>query len=263
MQNYVNLSRKQLAKIPLSLECKSIIFGSILGDGFLKVYGKNVNAYLTIKHTTPQRDYMEWKVSKLQEIANPKSYCERKPSGYSSNNKLVFVSAAKPQLTQIWVLLGKNNLTIKRRWLNHMNQLSLAIWWFDDGSITSNYRKGVLCTDNFHKDFCDILSQYLGVVWGIDCKVSKKNAIKSGTRENLDYRLFLGNTSLRKLLDYVLPYASTPFMVKKCLLIYKDINLQQRWISQMKQRLPKEGIKILGQVLKDHPKIHPLFKEEV
>ena len=254
MQSYVNLARKRMAKIPLSQECKSIILGSILGDGSLKLTSGYANARLTIKHTTPQRDYMEWIVFKLGEIAAPLSYAQREPSGFSKHKKLVFQSAAKPQLTDIWNLIGKNNLTIRRSWLNHMNELSLAVWWFDDGSITGDYRKGVICTDNFHIKFCHLLAQYLEVVWDIKCKVSRKN--EKSTRENLDYRLFLGNKALRKLLNYILPYAVTPFMVKKCLLIYRNINFQQRWISQMKNCLPEESIAILRQILKEHTKIN-------
>ena len=39
MQQTINLSRKQIAQISLSQKCKSVIFGSILGDGSLKKNG--------------------------------------------------------------------------------------------------------------------------------------------------------------------------------------------------------------------------------
>lgn len=264
MELNVNLSRKKIAKIPLSQECKSIILGSILGDGSLKLTGNYANARLTIKHTTPQRDYMEWLVPKLKEIASEKSYVEQKPSGFSKNPKLVFQSAALPQLTEIWNLTGQNNLTIERNWLNHMTAISLAVWWFDDGSITAGYRQGVICTDNFLVDYCFILAKYLKVVWGVECRVNKKKKPKPShaedlkedlIRKNFDYRLFLNNTSIKKLLCHILPYAVTATTVKKCLLVYKDIKFQQRWISQMKFLLPQESIAILKEILKSHNKI--------
>ena len=256
MKSFVNLSRKQISKISLSQECKSIIFGSVLGGGSLKLTPGFDNARLTIKHTTPQADYMNWIAPKLWEIAAPKSLSERPASGFSKHNKLVFQSAAKPQLTDLWKLMGKNNLIVRRSWLNHMTELSLAVWWFDDGSITSNYRKGVICTDNFHVDFCRILAQYLEVSWGISCKVRPKSSAPARPgRENLDCRLYLSNTQVKKLLCLILPYAETPFMVKKCLLIYKNIDFQQRWISQMKKLLPKVGIAILKDIVEEHEKM--------
>ena len=250
MKPKINLSKKKIAKIPLSQECKSIILGTILGDGSLKKYGNYANARLTIKHSVMQRDYMDWLVSKLKEIATPKSYFEIEASGFSKENKLVFQSCAISQITEIWELTGKNNKAIYRSWLNHMDALSLAVWWFDDGSLMGNGRQGVFCTDNFDKEYCQILAKYLQVVWGVESKVRKKSKKKyKEGRENLDYRLFLGIESLRKLLIIILPYAFTPFMVKKCLLIYKDIDFQKRWISQMKSLLSKKGLEALQQLV--------------
>jgi hypothetical protein len=52
-----NLSRKLLTNIPLSDRCKSIIYGTILGDGMLKIYKGYANARLSIKHSSTQIDY--------------------------------------------------------------------------------------------------------------------------------------------------------------------------------------------------------------
>lgn len=52
-----NLTRKRLANIPLSETCKSIVLGTILGDGSLKIQKGYKNARLTIKHSIIQQSY--------------------------------------------------------------------------------------------------------------------------------------------------------------------------------------------------------------
>ena len=248
-----NLSRKEIAKIPLSDKCKSVILGSLLGDGSLKKEPRYANLRFKFRHSEVQADYFYWKCNLLKEIATEKSVQKQKADGYSENQKLLFQSGARPQLTSLWEKIGGNKMVIERHWLNHLTALSLAIWWFDDGSLTAGKRKGVFCTDNFPVKECKVLAQYLKVVWNIDCAVKpikrKENPKNSYTREQY-YRLWLNNTQVRKLLSIVLPYAETKFTVKKCLLVYVDPNHQQRWISDMRGFLSPEGRKILNDLLK-------------
>ena len=248
-----NLSRKEIAQIPLSGKCKSVILGSLLGDGSLKKESGYANLRFKFRHSEVQADYFYWKVDLLKEIATDKSVQKQKADGYSSNFKLLFQSAARPQLTKLWEKIGSNSMVIERHWLNHLTALSLAIWWFDDGSLTAKKRKGVFCTDNFPVKECKVLARYLKVVWNIECYVKpinrKENPKNSYTREQY-YRLWLNNTEVRKLLLIVLPYAETQFTVKKCLLVYVDPNYQQRWISDMREFLSPKGKDILNELLK-------------
>lgn len=74
-----NLEKVKLYdQILLSDDCKSIVLGSILGNGKLKIRKGEKNARLRIKHLEEQREYYEWKVSKLREIAEKK---EQKKTG--------------------------------------------------------------------------------------------------------------------------------------------------------------------------------------
>ena len=247
-----NLSRKEIAQLSLSENCKSVILGSLLGDGSLKKEPNYVNLRFKFRHSEVQADYFHWKVNLLQEISTQKSVQKQKPDGYSPNSKLLFQSAARPQLTELWKKIGSNKMDIKRHWLNHLTALSLAVWWFDDGSLTSGKRKGCFCTDGFSEEECKILAQYLKVEWDIDCRVRpikrKKNPKNNYTKENY-YRLWLNNTEVKKLLHIVLPYAETVFTVKKCLLVYVDPNYQQRWISEMRGLLSLKGKDVLNDLL--------------
>jgi hypothetical protein len=54
-----NLNKiKLFDQISLSDSCKSVILGSILGDGSLKLYDGYKNARLSIRHSNIQKDYL-------------------------------------------------------------------------------------------------------------------------------------------------------------------------------------------------------------
>ena len=100
-----NLTRKLLYNIPLSDFCKSIIYGTILGDGMLKIYDGYANARLSIKHSITQLDYFNWLANSLVEIASDNSVITCKPTGFSQNQKLLFQSRSLKTLTEIYLIL--------------------------------------------------------------------------------------------------------------------------------------------------------------
>jgi len=57
--NLPNLTNKKLFKIPLSYQCKSIILGSLLGNGSLKFYNGSKNARLSFRHSIIQKEYFD------------------------------------------------------------------------------------------------------------------------------------------------------------------------------------------------------------
>lgn len=242
----VNLSNKILKNIPLSDSCVSIILGSLLGDGSLKIHKNYKNARFKFRHSVVQKDYFDWKISMLQEISSEKSCILQKPDGFSSNRKLLYQSRALESLTCIYkIIQSKNKIDIKRKWLNHLTPLSLAIWWLDDGSLISNKRKGVLCTDGFSKDSVDLLSRYLSVVWGISTRVAPISGVnRKFSKQDIYYRLWFSTTELQKFLRIILPYIPTPSCVSKVMIHSKDLELQQRWISEVKLALPTMDIVI-------------------
>ena len=47
---------------------KSIIIGSILGDGYLRIISGRNNAFLEINHSIKQKEYVDWKYLNLKNI---------------------------------------------------------------------------------------------------------------------------------------------------------------------------------------------------
>lgn len=223
-----NIQNKQFAQISLSPSCKTIILGSILGDGSLKLYKPYKNARFWIRHSWIQHEYWLWKVQQLSEIQTSKSNQVQLPTGYSSHKKLLFQSSAKKELTQIYnITYKKNRIRIRRTWLNHMSPLSLAIWWLDDGSIIGNGKRGVLCTDGFSEKEVGTLQRYLAVVWKIEVQLGILNRNLGGKSKKY-FRLYFNTTSLKSFFRIIMPCIPVPSMIYKYCLLYKDTELQQR-----------------------------------
>ena len=221
--------------VPLSDQAKAIILGSILGDGSLKIQNKYSSANIQIRHSETQKEYLLWKAEALREIAGDRSVGVQEADGYSKNKKWRFQSLRTPALTELHHLTySHNRLRIKRTWLNQMTALSLAIWWCDDGSLIGyGARKGVFCTDGFDKASVEILARYLGVVWNVRAIVAPVGRKQDGKQEQY-WRLWIrSQEELKKFLRIILPYIPVPSMLSKTILLYKDSQFQQRWISEM------------------------------
>lgn len=223
--------------MPLSDQTKEIIFGSLLGDGSLKIHKGYRNARFSFRHSESQFEYFLWKANNLNEISSSKKiFLQKNDGGFSKKNKLRYQSKALESLTEIFDLTTKHNkLRIRRKWLNQMTALSLAIWWLDDGSLISNSRKGVFCTDGFDKKSVKILAQYLDKVWDIHTHIGTVTDKREGRNKEY-YRLWIRSTDeLKKFLRIILPHIPVSSMLYKALLLYKDQCLQQRWISEVEK----------------------------
>ncbi len=217
--------------MPLSSKCKEIILGSVLGDGSLKLHSGYRNARFSFRHSITQKEYFYWKADQLSEVSSERNIFKQESGdgSFSSNDKLRFQSLALPELTDLFNLLhNQGRFIISHDWLNQLSELSLAMWWFDDGSIISNGRRGVLCTDGFNMPCNETLAHYLRDKWNVEVKIGVVN----GKRKY--YRLYFYSVDqLKKFLRIILPYVPVEEMIYKVVLLYKDAQLQQRWISEV------------------------------
>jgi len=218
----------------LSKKIESIILGSLLGDGSLIISDKYQNARFSFRHSYVQKEYFQWKADELKEITSNRSQwiqgTESKSDGLGTI-KYRFQSAALPSLTELYRLTHKGTsgpkARVRRAWLNKLTPLSLAVWWLDDGSLVSDSRQGVLCTDSFSLQEVEILQKYLENIWNIKTALGK-------VRKTEHYRLWIRSTEeLKKFLSIIIPHIFIENMLYKILLVYKDPMLQQRWISEV------------------------------
>ena len=226
--------RRDISKLApsLSVECKEIILGSLLGDGSLKINEEYKNARFSFRHSIKYKDYFFWKVKNLKEISGKRCYWLQR------DGKLRYQSLALPELTEIYNFCSKGGkFKVRRRWLNLLTPRALAVWWMDDGSLVKNSRQGVFCTDKFTEKEQRVLARYLLKVWKIRVRIGKS--------EKGYYRIWLRSTEmLKKFLKIILPYVEVESMLPKIILLYKDSQLQQRWISEVARltKFPLETI---------------------
>lgn len=228
----------------LSDRCKEIVLGSVLGDGSLKIHKSYKNARFSFRHSVRQQDYFFWKVQQLKEISSEQSWWKQAPNGYGGE-MLRYQSLALESLTELHRLTHDHNqIVIRRRWLNQLSPLSLAIWWLDDGSLVGNGKRGVFCTDPFSLEEQKILARYLLKVWKVKVAIGKIVRERDGiTREY--YRIWIRSSEeLKKFLRIILPHLPVAAMLPKVLILYKDSQLQERWISEVaeKTNFPREEI---------------------
>lgn len=199
---------KQFDQISLSDSCKAILLGSILGDGSLKKQKGYKNARISIRHSEVQTEYFYWKVAQLKEIANKKSVQIQKPTGFSKKKKLLFQSKSDPELTLLYNLTYKGNkLKIKRKWLNNLSPLALAIWWMDDGSLIGQKKnKGVLCTDGFELEQVKLISKYLKIVWKVENTVWEYKRERKGEIKKYPRIWINKKEALKQWIEIIKPY---------------------------------------------------------
>jgi len=220
----------------LSKNCKDIILGSLLGDGSLKINECYKNARFSFRHSINQKEYFFWKKNELKEISGESCFWKSKIKDGLGGQKLRYQSPAITELTELYDLTHKKGVfKIRRKWLNELTPLSLAIWWLDDGSIIGNGRKGVFCTDHFSYEEQKLLSHYLKKVWDISVHIGKITR-KWMNEEKTYYRLWIRSSEeLKKFFRLILPHVKVAEMLPKVLIIYKDLDLQQRWISEVSE----------------------------
>lgn len=217
----------------LSDRSKEIILGSLLGDGSLKINPGYKNARFSFRHSIRQKDYFFWKAKELKEISGGSYFWKQKPDGFGGE-KLRYQSLALNQLTELYHLTHKKNKFVAQpKWLKLLTPLSLAVWWLDDGSLTVNSRRGVICTDSFPYEFQLALANYLSKKRQIKVKIAKTNRNWNGKKIEY-YRLWIrSGEELKKLLRLILPHIKVASMLPKVLLLYRNHELQQRWISEV------------------------------
>lgn len=111
---------------------KSLITGSVLGDGYLRRMPNRTNAFMTIHHSYKQREYVDWKFVKLKNI------CKSKPKINKDRNDYRFYTKQHPFLTNLYNKFYREK---EKRIPGELelNKITLAVWYMDDGSKCGKY----------------------------------------------------------------------------------------------------------------------------
>lgn len=153
----------------ISKQQKSIITGTLLGDGYIYKdrYG---GCRLEIKHSDKQRDYVLW----LHEAL--KSMCPGEPKQRKDNQQWKFNTESNDDMKKFRKLFYPKDKKVVPSNISGIltDPLSLAIWYMDDGSLDfrpkSHYAFS-LKTNSFTVEECSLLTKVLTDNFGIDSSV--------------------------------------------------------------------------------------------
>ncbi len=146
---------------------RSIIIGSLLGDGYLRIVPGRSNALLEINHSYSQKEYVDWKFKMLE------SLCKSAPKMRKGNGGRVayrFTTRQSRELTEMYEIFYQGGT--KRIPSNiTLDPIMLAVWFMDDGSMCRE--SDVYLNTQQFSDGDQILCKQMLERIGIECAVNK------------------------------------------------------------------------------------------
>lgn len=146
---------------------KSIILGTLLGDGSLTRYGA-----LVVSHGEKQLEYIEWKKKMLGWLCDSDLY-KRKSKGdgvYSKFPTYSLRTHSHPYFYKLREQLYAEKIKRVAPIIESegFDDLALAVWYFDDGSLNKRYGTVTLATNSFLKEDVVLLVEFLRDKFEVD-----------------------------------------------------------------------------------------------
>lgn len=193
--------------LSLSKEQKTILFGIILGDGYLQKTGAK-NARLRLEHGKDQKEYLLWKIQRLKKLFQGKpKYLERiHPITKRKYCYWRHQSQSTPylgKLRSIFYLDGKKKIPEDLE--KYLTKLSLAVWYMDDGYYYLRDRCGYLYLGNVSQKDAETVVQVLLEKFNLATRVKSK---KKG------YAIYFSPQETQKLKNLIKGYILPQFNYK-------------------------------------------------
>lgn len=190
---------EELRTIDFGDNQKSLLIGSLLGDGGLRISKRGKNAYFYERHCEKQRMYLEWKRDllmpfvqrKLNKEDGGKHIIQGTACNVQDSYKLTTI--AHPFLTGLWkaFYIGNGNKVVPSNIGDYLNLFVIAVWICDDGSLVWNnirrtYRMDIH-TENFSYDENLVLCRELNKFFYGRCVIIPRK-YKSGIKYYISLR---------------------------------------------------------------------------
>ncbi|OGG67033.1 hypothetical protein A2Z56_00200 [Candidatus Kaiserbacteria bacterium RIFCSPHIGHO2_12_45_16] len=109
---------------------KSVIIGTILGDGYIRIVSGRQNAFLEINHSVSQTEYVLWKYNVLKGI---RAGAPKVRNGNGKRKAIRFYTRQSSELAELKSIFYIDNVKVIPHDLQ-LDSVSLAVWFMDDGS---------------------------------------------------------------------------------------------------------------------------------
>jgi len=142
---------QEIRETSMLADQKSIVLGSLLGDGCLKLAPHSKNARLVVGHSITQLEYLSWKNDMLKPFSRKVVLDQKAKIKIIDGRKAYskdfyrFHTIAHPDITSFYKRYVKNH---KKRVIDdiieELDLIALSIWFADDGSVYVDKRNGVI-----------------------------------------------------------------------------------------------------------------------
>lgn len=188
---------------------KSIVLGSILGDGCIKKNKSSKTARLQIGHGGKQVKYLEWKkeqlspfvrcISKAEEPGTKRVICGKE---CTSSGYWIFNTIAHPDLNWFYNTYSFNGKKkVHSSIIDSLDEIALAIWMADDGSFSTrgkNSIRGSIATCSFSFEENEILIEALR-------KFYKGNITLSKMKDGNPILYLSDSVAIKDMLNIIVP----------------------------------------------------------
>lgn len=186
-------------KLKLTPKQKSVLIGSLLGDGTLRRGVKAINVNFKVEHGLAQKDYVWWKYSVFNNwvFTEPKLSSRYRKNGEKYLKSWWFRTIRHPILTKYWQQFYKNRIKIVPDSIEkYLDPLVLAVWIMDDGSYQRN--KIDISTYAFSLEEIQRLKLALDRKFNLVTKFYRDR--------DKGYRMYFSVLETEKVIDFISPY---------------------------------------------------------
>jgi hypothetical protein len=180
---------------------KGVLLGKILGDGSLisTLTGKSYR--LQVEQRAEHKDYVLWSAKIFSR------WVLTQPKYLKQHQSFRFRTVSHPQLTEyrkIFYPVKKKIIPLNIKEI-FVDPISLAVWFMDDGALSSSKKTVTISTHSFSRDENMLL---------IDCLKDNFNLQVNLNWDGKGHRLYVPVSSIKKFKELVSPYMH-PDMVYK------------------------------------------------
>ncbi len=154
----------ELKKTDFSDFQRSLLIGSVLGDGHIEKRSNLKNALFREEHSVDQVEWLKWKYNNLKPFTTADMWIRDRgdkalmPNGvggkkyYNIQKVCAMSTGVHPYLTELHYLFYKDRIKVlpKKFLIDNFDMVALAVLVGDDGNFSENSIR--ICTDSFNKD---------------------------------------------------------------------------------------------------------------
>lgn len=193
--------------LKLSKRQRSILVGTILGDGHLETQNMGKTYRLKVEHSVKHSFYVDWMYDQFKYWVNTPPKSKRKVLHNLEIENYYFQTLSVGQFRFYAKQFYVNGIKIVPKQIGRwLTPLALAVWFMDDGSSKSKHHRAIILnTQGFSRKDIDLLRKALSKNFDIESDFRKQ-------KEGL--QLLISSNSAEKFYKLVEPYLLPNFEYK-------------------------------------------------